>query len=634
MIMRRRLALPTALVVLFLFFTLQIRRSLKEPQTDPIAVENDHSSDPPKSQATEWVNPPTYNAVGSDQPRQHKSTSSHPIQVLAQDARREFEEMRKRQSASLDEAVKEYRRRYNMPPPPHFDKWFAFAKENNVQLVDEFDTVYNLIMPFWGLQPKTIRERAKEALGADNFLMGLAIRGHEVTYIQGAQEWQQEATKGMMEKFVQYLPDMDLAFNIHDEPRVVVPHDDMSRLVARAKDVNIPAANAIKSPVNDFSQTSPELSDGLGFDETKVTRFNVFAHQPTWTHARMSCPPTSPSRVLEESERMDHRSEYGYSELGFIYNATASTDVCLSPSLSTSHGFFNVPNSFNIVHDLFPIFSQSKISTFNDLIYPSPWYWYGKVTYDGATDMAWADKKDQLYWRGSTTGGFSRNGGWRHQHRQRFVQKINGPDEAHIMVNKGTDPSPEWHVQLSPRGDHRALIDVRFSHIGQCDPGDCESEINFFNPVVNEELSAAWGYKYLLDMDGNAFSGRFYAFLQSKSLVFKMALFREWHNEWLKPWLHYIPLSLQGDDWLESVRFFAGSAGKKQAQTIAEESRSWANKVVRKEDMEAWFFRLLLEYARVIDDQREVIGFDPASAKQKLPPPQAQGKGKGGLEMA
>jgi hypothetical protein len=62
--------------------------------------------------------------------------------------------------------------------------------------------------------------------------------------------------------------------------------------------------------------------------------------------------------------------------------------------------------------------------------------------------------------------------------------------------------------------------------------------------------------------------------------------------------VHFIPLSLRGDEWVEAVRWFAGEmAGKRAAERIALQGRNWANKVLRNEDMEAWFFRLLLEYA-------------------------------------
>lgn len=103
-----------------------------------------------------------------------------------------------------------------------------------------------------------------------------------------------------------------------------------------------------------------------------------------------------------------------------------------------------------------------------------------------------------------------------------------------------------------------------------------------------------------------------------------MAIFREWHAEWLRPWVHYIPLSLRGDEHLDLVRWFGGeeqeggagsggkkgdkkgekksdkggngeSAGERKAREIAKRSTEWHDKVLRNVDFEAWLFRLLLE---------------------------------------
>jgi hypothetical protein len=525
--------------------------------------------------------------------------SGHPIWQLIKDNEKKFEEEWTGQSKTLEEAVAKYRKRYGIPPPPNFDKWYAFAKSKGVQMIDEYDTIHENLMPFWGLKPKTIRQRAQEGLGYDpNNLMGVLIRNGQVKFVSGAGEWQMEATVGMMKHFVKHLPDMDLAFNIHDEPRVVVPHDDLSRLVQIAKGTRMPAANAVESPRNSWSKRPVDVSDGSRFEDVKTTRFNVFAHQPTWTHARMSCSPDSPARKsLEDELAPDNVDSYALGELGFVYNETAFADVCESPSFSHTYGFFDRPNAFNVVHDLFPVFSQSKLSSFNDITYPSPWYWYGKVSYDEKEDLPWPEKADQIYWRGSTTGGFSRDGGWRRQHRQHVVQKINAADQAKILINLGNDDKEDWHVKQVPRTNYNAIFDVFFSHVGQCDEVDCKAQKAFFDIKESAKQQDAWKYKYLLDVDGNAFSGRFYAFLKSKSLVYKLAVFKEWHMEWLKPWVHYIPLSLKGDEWVEAVRYFAGEAtGKKEAERIALQGREWADKVLRNEDLEVWFFRLLLEY--------------------------------------
>lgn len=537
-------------------------------------------------------NPPIYEPLPAGEP--------HPISKLIAEAERNFEEVKKKQSKSLAEAVAEYRRRYGTPPPPNFDKWYEFAKKKNVQLIDEYDSIHESLTPFWGLEPSTIRHRAKEAIGFDNALIAVIVRDGKITKMTGGEEWQKNATKGMMAPFLKYLPDMDLAFNIHDEPRVVVPHDDLSRLVHKAKGEAMPASNRVVKPRNSWSARPKDMNDGSRIEEFKTTRFNRFAHQPTWTESRMSCPPGSPARSLEENPK-DDTSAYGLGELSFVHNHTAFSDICNSPSFSSSYGFFDRPNAFNIAHDLFPIFSQSKISSFQDIVYPSPWYWYGKVKYNESKDMMWVAKEDKMYWRGSTTGGFSRDGGWRRQHRQQMVTKINAVDNTAIFTNSTIPGSDElqWSLTDVPRSDYHDLFDIQFSSVGQCDPGDCQAQEQFFTIVPSASQQDAWKYKYLIDIDGNAFSGRFYAFLKSRSLVYKMAIFREWHEEWIKPWVHYIPWSLKGDEWVESVRYFEAkekeAKGGGEAERLAMQGREWAKQVLRNEDFEVWFFRLLLE---------------------------------------
>jgi hypothetical protein len=51
------------------------------------------------------------------------------------------------------------------------------------------------------------------------------------------------------------------------------------------------------------------------------------------------------------------------------------------------------------------------------------------------------------------------------------------------------------------------------------------------------------------------------------------------------------------------------SEGERKAREIAQRSTVWHDKVLRNVDFEVWFFRLLLEYGRVVDDGREEIGY-------------------------
>jgi Glycosyl transferase family 90 len=535
----------------------------------------------------------------SNAPEVAMATQSHPIGRLVSQAEDSFHTVQARQSTTLKDAVAEYRRRYRAPPPPNFDKWYKYAKKRGVQMIDEYDTIYNSLLPFWALEPAVIRERTREAIGFDNAMIAVIIRDGRIAKIEGGGDgagWHRNATRDMLKDFVGYLPDMDLAFNVHDEPRVVLQHDDLARYVHTATNVSIPLASKNVHLSNKWSSRPADLGDGTRIKEYKTTRFNRFAHQPTWTSSRLSCSPESAARSLSESAE-DNVGAYTTSPLGFVENTTAFSDICNSPSLQRTFGFFDRPNAFDVTHDLFPIFSQSKISSFQDILYPSPWYWAGRVVYDSWKDHGWSRKNNTLYWRGTTTGGFSRDGGWRRQHRQQFVQKVNALDKALRLEHNGKpDIEGAWVQKEISRQDMKDKFDVHFTGIGQCDPGDCDAQKEYFELAPPADMNDAYKYKYLLDIDGNAFSGRYYAFLLSKSLVYKLAIFREWHDEWLKAWVHYVPLSWKGDEYVESIRYFdQEEVGKGLAKKVADQGRDWAGKVLRNEDLEVWYFRLLLE---------------------------------------
>lgn len=234
----------------------------------------------------------------------------------------------------------------------------------------------------------------------------------------------------------------------------------------------------------------------------------------------MSSHPTNPARTLNDS-RQDAELFFVFTQLDFISNITAFTDICLSPSLKEIHGFLNRPATINIVHELFPVFSYSKTITYQDVLYPSPWYWSDQVS--------WKEKKNKFYWRGKTIGGYSKGGTWRRHHRQSFVSRINAVDTTKVMKDVSASAAgTEWVVEEVPRTDYKELINVKLTQVTLCDPEDYNAQHQSFE-VVKPSKEEAWQYKYLLDIDGNTFSGRFYALLKSMSLVFKIALFREWH---------------------------------------------------------------------------------------------------------
>lgn len=49
-------------------------------------------------------------------------------------------------------------------------------------------------------------------------------------------------------------------------------------------------------------------------------------------------------------------------------------------------------------------------------------------------------------------------------------------------------------------------------------------------------LGDHWKHKYLVDVDGMGYSGRFFSFLESDSAVLKATVYREFYEQWLEPW--------------------------------------------------------------------------------------------------
>lgn len=112
--------------------------------------------------------------------------------------------------------------------------------------------------------------------------------------------------------------------------------------------------------------------------------------------------------------------------------------------------------------------------------------------------------------------------------------------------------------------------------------------------------------KLVFDLDGNGISGRYYKLLASKSVPLKQTLLREWHDERLVPWVHYIPISQGMEEVPEIVAYLTGTeTGERLARQVAEEGRQWFGKALREVDRGVYIYRLFLELARLQDVERE-----------------------------
>jgi hypothetical protein len=485
----------------------------------------------------------------------------HPIEELILEARRHFARLQSQQSKTLRSATKEYQRRYAREPPPGFDKWFSYAMAAQSPLVDDFDMINESLKPFWKVDPHRLLENINYVTKVDDaFLRKCGFANGR--YKGGSNDWLVNDLGKLFHKVSDSIPKVDFVLNLLDEPRTITTWHKLDAY------------------------------------NTSSRSFENANHRSIWDITSSPCLAAS---AVEFSPTI---FDYG---LPFVQDMEHAKDICSHPEFELMYGLFSSPMTGLTTTAPVPILSQAAPSTFGDIVYPSPWYAdkMDQEDYKEVEDPLWDDKADELYWAGSTTGSYSWNSSWQNSHRQRFAKLVKSIDSTTHKYLKQSHHG-EW-TSYNAVEDHSSLFDVKFTAVLQCDDRDCEEQKMFFDPGEREERGRQFRSRFVFDIDGNSFSGRYYTLLQSKSAVLKQTILREWHDERLVPWVHYIPISLSMDELPEIMRYMTSHKdGKKRAREIADAGREWYRKALRKEDFTIYLYRLMLELARVLDPNREV----------------------------
>ena len=549
--------------------------------------------------------------------------AAHPVDKLIHGAKQKWEQLLSKQVYHLADASREYRRRRGRHPPPGFDQWFFFAQEKEAVIIEDlFDQIYEDLSPYWGMEPKAIRRYAQ------NSHLRIILRNHtQISVGHTGVNWL-ETWMDMIGTIAERLPDMDIPLNGMDESRIIVPWEIMA--VSRAKDT---ALQWLLGPPQAVDQYMTLL------DQEEVNEYIsptfLGADKPYWEIMRRACPPNSPGRTSNIThlnftnpppEFFNYRS---FSNTGYIEDLEWSRDPCWRPELQALHGSFIEPVSTSTTHELIPMFGGSKLAVNSDILIPPAVYWDDDPTYSGGKDNhggPWADKKDIVFWRGIASGGRNRRDTWTGFQRHRFVSMLNG---TQVALANGTPFGPNF--RLPDYQQHNALsgLDDTLSEFlnNHCDLGfldlccfprekdenNCSYTDAYFSLLKGMSMKEQYAFKYLPDIDGNSFSGRYRAFLLSTSLPIKATLYKEWHDSRLIPWAHFVPVDSLYMDIYGILRYFIGYKGlgghDRQAERIAMDGKAWAERVLRKEDMQVYVYRLLLEYARLCDDRRDNLAF-------------------------
>lgn len=513
----------------------------------------------------------------------------HPIFELMRDAEVEWRRKLARASKTLAEAVAEYRRRYGRAPPLGFDKWWDFVVKHDIQLPDEYDEIYNDIEPYWGLDPADVAKSIEEAEMRDSmFTLAKTSSNHglEIVYstFAGTDDSFRERTTAIIDltrEFGSDLPPMRIPFYPHDTPTM---HTDW-----RIKQMALDAAK--RGTTVRQSQLPPIIERG-------------------W---KEGCPPDSPAWLNPPSLPSHDPSSPVISESPKTLVAThqLAMDPCQHPSLLVTHGQFLAHDRGPYPqHTLVPCFSHSATLLHHDIRPPIPYDWTSGEDAEAAGDVPWPQKVDErLDWRGRTTGIYaSPTSLWVHAHRQRLVALTNMvegnvsildvPMDASVPVG---EPVQTPVARVNPAWMDVAYVDKPLS----CEEraGTCQMFEKMFEFRRVQSRKEEGRYKFIIDVDGNGWSGRFKRLITSNALIFKATIYPEWYTSRIAEWVHYVPIQATYSDLYDAVAFFR--IHDDAAAKIAAAGKDWSRQFWRKEDMSAYLYRLLLEYARVTSPDRE-----------------------------
>lgn len=350
-------------------------------------------------------------AYGTPLPNESNAYDEHPVHDLIREAKEQWNEKVARQSKTYYEAVREYQRRNRRDPPPGFKEWYRWAKEHNVQLIDEFDTISNQIEPFLSLRPSVVRQRIAEhedltGWGTNFGLIYISDGRLEI----GGATWRPPVPEGfvsLMEPLAHLLPDVTVPLHLHDGPCTAQSFDVMQAYRRAAQEGRWVKEDELKLH-GDNTFVAPAICD-ITF-ERKLTFRPYRLSRTQW-----QCDSQSP--YMRRVAGLDAQTPPAGP--AFIRDHNNAMSFCMVPENLELHGANAVGPG---VGELRPSFSLSKTETNGDLV-RSPRFvqpcrakadaknsprqvWPATILYDlnPKNESSFREKASRLLWRGSPDG--------------------------------------------------------------------------------------------------------------------------------------------------------------------------------------------------------------------------------------
>ncbi|KIJ46880.1 glycosyltransferase family 90 protein [Sphaerobolus stellatus SS14] len=526
----------------------------------------------------------------------------HPLLLLIRNAEGQWRDMYRRQSKTLEAAVAEYKRRNGYAPPVGFDAWWAFVQKHNVKLVDEFDQINRDVTPYLALSPQMFRERVDDpALSNPDRSWHFAIKNSNFDRT-GPRWWfgNERGLASLLMGFSRALPDL-----VMHGPEYVRGDDWIGE---------------------DYRKAAVEkVKNGSYFTHEELAHYESVDRNPRRDISNI-CEDTDP--VLQ------HQQPYS-SNPKFVADPLAYVSPCESSRIHNSHPLIYQPHARR--PHLTPYFVFAKQPPGSGFLVPTNTW----ELYDSALQppRKWSDRDNKLYWRGIVTGWNWYKGlqslrasegihlSWRDGARPKlslmFSEKVDPGFQVDVLVEKGLGGNG---TGLMLKKYNVRKLNEKWMDIGligeaiQCDKeeGTCAEMERAPMWKRERDLITEANKKFVVELDGNDWSEQFQRKLAAGNVVLRSTAYPEWNDDWLIPYYHYIPIQSNYTDIYNIMSFFVGDPEHGQgshddlAQRISEHATEFANKHWRWVDMQAYLFRLMLEYVRLLSDDRDAASFQMA----------------------
>lgn len=529
-------------------------------------------------------------------------------------------------SRSLEVAAIIYQERHpGMVPPPNFDRWYEYAE--NTVVVDTFKQIDNDLSPFWSFKPDVLRKKV-DTISEVPGVSTITVSNGKVTHSDAGDKQRNndlEELSVIIGKFSAHLPDMILPINLDPAPRIL-PSWEEAHAQGQADLRAVADLISKRSLAADPNVTESDLDSRDNDSGATDLASELLSPSDFRQMLAQACAPGSPGRSRPQWDMVELCSSCveRHSKHAFLIEWEKSMETCEESDLKNLHEMFMTSPKVPPIRKLMPLFGASKTDVFKDMLIPIP-----RTTLGGSPDMKWdfGRRYDSLFWRGKvgTQEGIDAHA-LRGSQKYRFLHLFVNPsahEEVTLLVPiQGYEESYGYERASAAEASSVAPFDVGVGGFSECHGDHCQLIKQVFG--AKEDVQEPLEYRYVLQLDEEGGPPeQLMRTVRSRSVPFVSTIFRSWYTERLEAYLHFVPVDTRYHSLHSTYLYFTGTENRAKingrethikgatsdGEWIAREGQKWVEKAIGEKDIEVYLFRLLLEWGRLIDDQRSSIGY-------------------------